>query len=120
MNNRDGMRPRQIDDNKPFQVIKDIESAKKTLPPEDKKELEKIEIYLKKVIKHFDNIKKIQTPKSIILENNNNLNNNEKNDKMEKSDKKKQNTNNSNNSNSDIPVYTLKEYKRPDNYIIYS
>ena len=28
MNNRDGMRPRQIDDNKPFQVIKDIESAK--------------------------------------------------------------------------------------------
>ena len=60
MNNRDGMRPRQIDDNKPYQVIKDIESAKKSLPPEDKKELEKIEIYLKKVIKHFDNIKKIQ------------------------------------------------------------
>ena len=120
MNNRDGMRPRQIDDNKPFQVIKDIESAKKTLPPEDKKELEKIEIYLKKVIKHFDNRKKIQTPKSIILENNNNLNNNEKNDKIEKSEKKKQNTNNTNNTNSDIPVYTLKEYKRPDNYIIYS
>ena len=58
MNNRDGMRPRQIDDNKPFQVIKDIESAKKTLPAEDKKELEKIEIYLQKVIKHFDNKKK--------------------------------------------------------------
>ena len=67
MNNRDGMRPRQIDDNKPYQVIKDIESAKKSLPPEDKKELEKIEIYLKKVIKHFDNIKKIQIPKIKIM-----------------------------------------------------
>ena len=119
MNNRDGMRPRQIDDNKPYQVIKDIESAKKSLPPEDKKELEKIEIYLKKVIKHFDNIKKIQIPKSNNLENNNNLNNNEKN-VNEKNDKKKQNTNNTNNSNSDIPIYTLKEYKRPDNYIVYS
>ena len=58
MQNRDGMRPRQIDDNKPFQVIKDIENTKKTLPPEEKKELEKIEIYLKKVINHFDNKKK--------------------------------------------------------------
>ena len=58
MNNRDGMRQRQIDDNKPFQVIKDIENAKKILPPEDKKELEKIEIHLQKVIKHFDNKKK--------------------------------------------------------------
>ena len=110
MQNRDGMRPRQIDDNKPFQVIKDIENTKKTLPPEEKKELEKIEIYLKKVINHFDNKKKIQIPKTIILENNN-LNNNEKNDK------KKQNINN---SISDIPVYELKEYKRPENYIIYS
>ena len=110
MQNRDGMRPRQIDDNKPFQVIKDIESTKKTLPPEEKKELEKIENNLKKVINHFENKKKIQIPKTIILENNN-LNNNEKNDK------KKQNTNK---NNSDIPIYELKEYKRPENYIIYS
>ena len=50
MQNRDGMRQRQIYDNKPFQIIKDIESAKKTLPPEEKKELDKIEIYLKKAI----------------------------------------------------------------------
>lgn len=110
------MRPRLIDDNKPYQVIKDIEHAKKTLPPEDKKELEKFEIDLNKAIQHFDNKKKIQIPKSLILENNN-LNNNDKNEKNEKSDKKKQNINN---IKSDIPVYELKEYKRPDNYIIYS
>ena len=116
MIHRDGMRPRLIDDNKPYQVIKDIEHAKKTLPPEDKKELEKFEIDLNKAIQHFDNKKKIQIPKSLILENNN-LNNNDKNEKNEKIDKKKQNINN---IKSDIPVYELKEYKRPDNYIIYS
>ena len=93
MIHRDGMRPRLIDDNKPYQVIKDIEHAKKTLPPEDKKELEKFEIDLNKAIQHFDNKKKIQIPKSLILENNN-LNNNDKNEKNEKSDKKKQNINN--------------------------
>ena len=115
MQNRDGMRPRQIDDNRPFRVIKDIEIAKKTFPPEEKKEIEKIEIYLKKVIKHFDNRKKILIPKSNIFENNN-LNNSDKNDKKEKNDKKQ----NIKNINSDMPVYELKEYKRPDNYIIYS
>ena len=65
MQNRDGMRPRQIDDNKPFQVIKDIENTKKTLPPEEKKELEKIEIYLKKVINHFDSKKKYKFKKQL-------------------------------------------------------
>ena len=65
MQNRDGMRPRQIDDNKPFQVIKDIENTKKTLPPEEKKELEKIEIYLKKVINHFDRKKKYKFQKQL-------------------------------------------------------
>ena len=119
MNNRDGMRPRQIDDNKPFQVIKDIENAKKTLPAEDKKELEKIEIYLQKVINHFANKKKIIIPKSNNIENNN-LNNNEKNEKNEKAEKSEKKKQNINNIQSDIPKYELKEYKRPDNYIIYS
>jgi len=119
MQHRDGMRQRQIDDNKPYQVIKNIETTKKTLSHEDMKELEKIENDLYKVIKHFDSKKKIQIPKSILIENNK-LNNNEKNNKNEineKNDKKKQNINNSQN---DIPTYELKEYKRPDNYIIYS
>ena len=88
MNNRDGMRPRQIDDNKPFQVIKDIENAKKTLPAEDKKELEKIEIYLQKVINHFANKKKIIIPKSNNIENNN-LNNKMKKMKRPKKVRKK-------------------------------
>ena len=63
MQHRDGMRQRLIDDNKPYQVIRDIESAKKTLPPEDLKELEKIENDLYKAIKHFDNKKKIKIQK---------------------------------------------------------
>jgi len=116
MQHRDGMRPRTIDDNKSYQVIKDIELAKKTASPEEFKELEKFETDLKKAIQHFDSKKKIQIPKTLLIENNN-LNNKEKNDKNEKSEKKKQNMNN---INSDIPVYELKEYKRPDNYIIYS
>ena len=123
MQHRDGMRQRLIDDNKPYQVIRDIESAKKTLPPEDLKELEKIENDLYKAIKHFDNKKKIQIPKSIILEKNklnNNIeknNKNEINEKDDKNDKKKQNNNIIQN---DIPNYELKEYKRPNHYIIYS
>ena len=116
MQHRDGMRPRTIDDNKSYQVIKDIELAKKTATPEELKELEKFETDLNKAIQHFDSKKKIQIPKTLLIENNN-LNNKEKNDKNEKSEKKKQNINN---TNSDIPVYELKEYKRPDNYIIYS
>lgn len=58
MQHRDGMRQRQIDDNKPYQVIKNIETTKKTLSNEDMKELEKIENDLYKVIKHFDSKKK--------------------------------------------------------------
>ena len=67
MQHRDGMRQRQIDDNKPYQVIKNIETTKKTLSHEDMKELEKIENDLYKVIKHFDSKKKIQIPKSILI-----------------------------------------------------
>ena len=115
MQHRDGMRPRTIDDNKYYQVIKDIDNAKRTFPPEEKKEIEKYENDLIKAIQHFDNKKKIQTPKSLILEKNK-LNNN-LNEKNEKTEKIKEHTNN---INSDIPVYELQEYKRPEHYIIYS
>jgi hypothetical protein len=58
MQHRDGMRPRTIDDNKSYQVIKDIELAKKTASPEELKELEKFETDLNKAIQHFDSKKK--------------------------------------------------------------
>jgi hypothetical protein len=58
MQHRDGMRPRTIDDNKQYGVIKDIEHAKRTCPPEEKKEIEKFENDLIKAIQHFDNKKK--------------------------------------------------------------
>jgi hypothetical protein len=115
MQHRDGMRPRTIDDNKYYQVIKDIDNAKRTFTLEEKKEIEKYENDLIKAIQHFDNKKKIQTPKSLILEKNK-LNNN-LNEKNEKTEKIKEHTNN---INSDIPVYELQEYKRPEHYIIYS
>ena len=63
---REVMRQRHIDDNKPYQVIKDIEFAKNSSNGEDKKELEKIEANLKKVIEQFDKDKK--KIKRIILE----------------------------------------------------
>ena len=111
---RDVMRPRHIDDTKPYLVIKDI---KDTSNGEDKKELEKIEMELKKVIEQFDkDKKKIKILNPLLLENNNNINN-EKNEKLNSNKKK----NFQNNNNQDIfPKYTLQPYKRPDNYIIYS
>ena len=67
MQHRDGMRPRTIDDNKSYQVIKDIELAKKTASPEELKELEKFETDLNKDIQHFDSKKKIQIPKTLLI-----------------------------------------------------
>ena len=70
-------RQRYIDDNKPIHVIKDIESEKK-ISSQDKLEVfGKIESDLKKVLNAFDNKKKIQIPKSLLIQNNN-LNNNDK------------------------------------------
>ena len=100
-------RQRYIDDNKPIHVIKDIESEKK-ISSQDKLEVfGKIESDLKKVLNAFDNKKKIQIPKSLLIQNNN-LNNNDKNEKK-----------NNNKKNTGLN-FTLSEYKRPDNYIIYS
>ena len=112
---KDVMRPRHIDDTKPCLVIKDI---KDTSNGEDKKELEKIEIELKKVIEQFDkNEKKIKILNPLLLLNNNNINN-EKNEKLNSN--KKKNFQNNNNNQDIFPKYTLQPYKRPDNYIIYS
>ena len=100
-------RQRYIDDTKPFHVIKDIEKEKKISSQDKLEVIEKIESDLQKVLYAFDTKKKIQIPKSLLIQNNN-LNNNDKNDK--KNNNKKTNGLN----------FTLTEYKRPDSYIIYS
>ena len=112
---REVMRPRHIDETKPYLVIKNIKDASNC---EDKKELENIEMELNKVIEQFDkNKKKIKILNPLLLQNNNNNINNEKNEKLNSNKKK----NLQNNNNQDIfPKYTLQPYKRPDNYIIYS
>ena len=103
-------RQRFIDDTKPFHVIKDIENEKKISSQDKLEVLNKIESDLQKVLRAFDTKKKIQIPQPLINLQNNNLKNNN-NDKNEK----KINLSKNNNTYQDI-----KEFQRPEYYIIYS
>ena len=122
---RDGIRPRPIDDHKPYFVIKDLDKAKSNSNKEGQTELSNIEKELYKVLDYYDKRKKIEIPKTKII--------NEKNDKNEKNENKNnyninnniiyinENNDNTNQNNSPYVLnYKLSEYKRPDNYIIYS
>jgi len=119
---RDGIRPRPIDDHKPYLVLKDLEQAKKTADKEREIQINDIEKDLYHIIEYFDKIKKNQIPKAKII--------NEKNDKNENNVNyhinnniiyvpEKNDTSNQNNSQY-ILNCKLTEYKRPDSYIIYS
>ena len=125
IHHRDGIRPRPIDDHKPYFVIKDLAEAKLTSNKEDQAELCNIEKELYKVLDYYDKIRKNEIPKSKII--------NEKNERTDKNDNKinyhinnniiymnENNDNSNNNNNAYILNYKLSEYKRPDNYIIYS
>ena len=122
IHHRDGIRPRPIDDHKPYYVIKDLSEAKSSSNKEVQTELCTIEKELYKVLDYYDKIRKKQIPKSKII--------NEKNDKNEKNINFNINNNiiyiNENNDNLNqnnsayILNYKLSEYKRPENYIIYS
>ena len=122
IHHRDGIRPRPIDDHKPYYVIKDLSGAKLNSNKEVHAELCNFEKELNKVLEYFDKIRKKQIPKSKII-----------NDKNDKNDNKinyninnniiyiNENNENSNQTNSAYNLnYKLSEYKRPDNYIIYS
>jgi hypothetical protein len=121
MNYRDGIRRRPIDDQKSLFIIKDLSKAKLTSNKEGQAELINIEKELYKVIEHYDKRKKTEIPKSKIMK--------ERNDKIENIVSNSINNNiiyinenncSSKNDNSYILNYKLKEYKRPDNYIVYS
>ena len=123
MHHRDGIRPRPIDDHKPYYVIKDLAEAKLNSNKEGHAELCNIEKELYKVLAYYDKIRKIEIPKSKII--------NEKNDKNNKNENKvnyhinnniiyTNDISNDKNNTSYILNYKLSEFKRPDNYIIYS
>ena len=103
-------RQRYIDDAKPFHVIKDIENEKKISSQDKLEMLNKIESDLQKVLRAFDTKKKIQIPQPLINLQNNNLKNNN-NDKNEKKINNAKPTNN---------YLDIKEFQRPECYIIYS
>ena len=119
---RDGIRPRPIDDHKPFLIIKDLNEAKKTADKERQTQINDIEKDLYHIIEYYDKKKKNQIPKAKII--------NEKNDKNENNINYNINNNiiytigkndNTNQNNSQyILNYKLPVYKRPDSYIIYS
>ena len=116
MKNKKKFRERKINCDKPFLVIKDLNEEKKRANNEQLTELNNIEKDLNKVLEYYDKRKKIQIPKGKISEKNGNnlyINNNiiYKNDSNE----------NANSNNDEYKLnYTLKEYQRPNNYIIYS
>ena len=122
MHHRDGIRPRPIDDHKPYLIFKDLQEAKKTAGEERQNQINDIEKDLYHIIEYFDKIKKNQIPKAKIInekndKNENNVNYNINNNIIyipEKNDTTKEN------NTQYILNFKLPEYKRPDSYIIYS
>ena len=125
IHHRDGIRPRPIDDHKSYYVIKDLADAKIHSNKEGHTELCNIEKELYKVLDYYDKIRKNQIPKSKII--------NDKKDKNDKNENKinyninnniiyinENNDNTNQNDSAYILNYKLSEYKRPENYIIYS
>ena len=122
MHHRDGIRPRPIDDHKPYLIFKDLQEAKKTAGEERQNQINDIEKDLYHIIEYFDKIKKNQIPKAKII--------NEKNDKNENNVNYSVNNNiiytieKSNDPNQNNSQYILNckltEFRRPESYIIYS
>ena len=125
MKHKNGIRSRPIDDKKQLKVIKDLTKAKLDADNESLVEINNIEKELYKVLEYYEKRKKIEIPKGKII--------NEKNDKNESLNTYCINNNiiysneissNSQNlkhlNNTYILNYKLNEYKRPNNYIIYS
>ena len=116
MKNKKKIRERPIDNKKPFSVIKDLEKEKSTANNEQLTELNNIEKDLHKVLEYYDKIKKRQIPKDKISEKNEKGNNHYINNNIIY---KNDNTSNLNNDEYKLN-YKLTEFKRPNNYILYT
>ena len=122
IHHRDGIRPRPIDDQKSYFVIKDLTEAKLSSNKEGHTELCNIEKELYKVLEYYDKIRKKQIPKSKIINEKNSKNENKINYNINNNIIyiNENNENSNQNSNEYILNYKLSEYQRPENYIIYS
>ena len=119
---RDGIRPRPIDDNKSYYIIKDLEEEKKKSDKEWHNQINEMEKDLNSIIGYFDKIKKNQIPKAKIINEKNDKNDNNVNYNINNNiiyAPEKNDVSNQNNSQY-VLNYKLTEYKRPDSYIIYS
>ena len=122
MHHRDGIRPRPIDDHKPYLILRDLEEDKKTADKDRQAQIVTIEKDLYHIIEYFDKKKKNQIPKAKIInekndKNDNNVNYNINNNIIYNTEK---NDNSNQNNSQYILNFKLSEYKRPDSYIIYS
>ena len=117
MKNKKKIRERPIDYKKTFHIIRDLNKEKINVNNEQLIELNNIEKDLYKVLEYYDSIKKKQIPKTKITEKNEKGNNYINNNIIYKDD----NISNINLNNEEYKLnYKLTEYKRPNNYIIYS
>ena len=109
----------RINDNENYKIYKNLEEVIKISDIKTQKKYKDIQKDLNDVIAHFDKIKKKQIPKVSIFneKKENNVNYNINNNIIYSSS---QNENKSQNDSQYIFDYKLKEYKRPDSYIIYS
>ena len=119
---RDGIRPRPIDDHKPYLVYKDLEQAKRTADKERETQINDIEKDLFHIIEYFDKIKKNQIPKAKIINEKNDKNDNNVNYHINNNIIYKPEKNDASNQNNSQYILNCKltEFKRPDSYIIYS
>ena len=116
---REGIRQRPIDDSKPYQIIKDLAKTKLSSTKEEQAELNNMEKELEKVLEHYDKRRKIEIPKAKIINGKNEANENIfLNNNIIYNNKDNEAINNKNQSY--VLKCNLSEYKRPDNYIIYS
>ena len=110
---------KRIKDNEKYKIYKNFEEVIKTSDIKTQTKYKDIQKDLNDVIAHFDKIKKKQIPKVSIFneKKESNVNYNINNNIIYSSS---QNENKNQNNSQYIFDYKLKEYKRPDSYIIYS
>ena len=110
---------KRIKDNEKYKIYKNFEEVIKTSDIKTQTKYKDIQKDLNDVIAHFDKIKKKQIPKVSIFNDKkeSNVNYNINNNIIYSSS---QNENKNKNDSQYIFNYKLKEYKRPDSYIIYS
>ena len=112
-------RERTFNYSTPFEVIKDLNKEKINANKDRLTEINNIETDLSKVLEYYEKRKKKEIPKAkIINEKNANMNNLYINNNIIY---KNENQSNINLNNDEYKLnYKLSEYKRPNNYIIYS